>query len=226
MALELTTASEVSNDLVGGSSLESAVTPFVFAAERLIQLYCNRETQDGDAAWGRAERTEYISGLCFPVVVLKWTPITAVTSVSIVHGVSEAAPSSEIESQIDTTALTCDGIAIDDLATMYGMHGRLQFRGSESRAWGDGEPTFGGGRQKIKVVYAGGWPSGNIPQDLNVAARLLAAHLYRSSRRDGAMKSENLGEYSYTIADRDASAFQIPPDVAMILAPRRRPPDL
>lgn len=80
-------------------------------------------------------------------------------------------------------------------------------------------------KEKIaKVVYTGGYTT--IPDDVQVAVCALAAALFRISARDSSLKSERIGDYSYTLADVNALAGRLPtvsPDAAMLLAAYKRP---
>lgn len=69
------------------------------------------------------------------------------------------------------------------------------------RVWGDNElnQRFERGWQNILVDYRGGFET--IPDDLAMLTNELVATMWRGSTRDGNLKSENLGDYSYTLAD-------------------------
>lgn len=198
MALELAAASAVSA-WVGCTTAEA--TTIANAVERRIGAYCNRMTQAGADIWSRTERTEYLSGELSDGVLLKWTPITAVTSVTIIY------QSGQTQS-VTLTDLTCDGIEIADLSGTYGMEGILKYR--TGSAWQSEDefgrlarvryPNFGSGYRKVKVVYTGGYPSGQVPADLTLAALTLAKNIYDTKSISAGLQSESLGNYSYTNA--------------------------
>jgi hypothetical protein len=52
----------------------------------------------------------------------------------------------------------------------------------------------------VLVEYRGGYAT--IPDDIGQLANEFAALLYRQSLKDGSVQSENLGAYSYTLADQ------------------------
>ena len=175
MALELQTVSAV---VAWTGATTTNATIIANAVEARIGNYCNRMTQGGfGTVWTSGSRTEYLSGELSDGVLLKWTPITAVASVTMITA-------NGISTTYTLTDLTVDGIEIADLATVNGRIGRLQLR-SGSWMW-DADyaaqrrarvslPNFGDGRNKIKVVYTGGYST--IPDDLKLAALELAKNI-------------------------------------------------
>ena len=222
---ELTTTTLVGAYL-NDASLGTALTTYVAAAEAFIARICGRYDLAGNH-WLSASRVEYLDGNNWPAVFLKFTPITAVASVSLVT-------SSSTTSSYTLTELEVDGIAIADLTTsLAGMQGRLGLRSvvlSSPAAWDAGwnppyspmwdrSPNFGGGRNRVKVTYTGGYTT--APADLALAATMAAATMYRSKDTDYSKKSEGLGEYSYTNADA-ALVAQMGPQFEALIAPYRR----
>jgi len=72
---------------------------------------------------------------------------------------------------------------------------------------------------RIFITYTAGWVQADIPYSLEQAAIELAVNIYRKRKSDGGMKSEKLGDYSYTRFDTEGS---IPPSVLFSIAPFRR----
>jgi len=54
----------------------------------------------------------------------------------------------------------------------------------------------------LKIVYTAGYSA--IPDDLAQIATEVAASIYASARVNPALQSEQIGDYSYTVADGDA----------------------
>lgn len=194
-----------------GASTTNA-TIIAQAVERRIANYCGRRTEDGEATWARAERVEYLSGELHAGVLLKWTPIDAVTSVKIITG-SGAGAGSETYTDIDLAGLALDGIAISDLsaADYAAQVGYLHYRNTgqywdstylSARQLRIPPGNFGGGRQRVKVVYTGGYASSAkpVPDDLKLAALILCKSIHDAKSINGTLQSESLGNYSYTNA--------------------------
>lgn len=78
-------------------------------------------------------------------------------------------------------------------------------------AWG----RFPRGRRNVRVDYVAGYAT--IPDDVQEACVQLACDLYYAGNRDSSVKSESLGPYSYTLADRVGVSAK----VATLLAPYR-----
>jgi hypothetical protein len=193
-----------------GASTTNA-TIIAQAVERRIANYCGRRTEDGDDTWGRVERTEYLDGELSDGVLLKWTPIDAVSSVRLITG-SGTGSGSETYTDVDLTSLAVDGVAIPDLGTagLAAQKGLLHYRGSSTGMW-DSEfiyarrsrvpvSNFGSGRYRVRVVYTGGYgsPAKPIPDDLKAAALILAKNMNDARSVSSTLQSETLGNYSYT----------------------------
>jgi hypothetical protein len=71
---------------------------------------------------------------------------------------------------------------------------------------------------EVHAIYTGGFAIGAVPSDLKQAA-LLTAKAMTDVIKIGAMKSERLGEYGYTLADMPAG---IPSAAIALLSPWRR----
>lgn len=208
MALELQPVSAVVA-WTGASTTNATI--IANAVEARIGNYCNRMTQGVGVGtiWTSGSRTEYLSGELSDGLLLKWTPITAVASVTMITA-------NGISTTYTLTDLTVDGIEIADLGTINGRIGRLQLRAG-SYMWDQeyaaqrrarvAAPNFGAGRNKIKVVYTGGYST--IPDDLKLAALELAKNIVDAKAVSGTLQSETLGNYSYTNASSaDAAASE------------------
>lgn len=225
MADALTTVALVRDYLEDQAADSDLITSMIAAAQAWIARYCNREDTTGNGVhWGTATRTEYLSGNLSEYVMLKFTPITGVTSVDLVTGASTSV-------SVATTGLTVDGLPISGLAAgTPGSKGKLAYRRGTSglahafdsgRPMGPfyGGPHFGDAENGVKVVYTGGYTT--IPGDLTFACTMVAANMYRSKSLNPNLKSENLGSYAYTRSDGAGKTPGIV-DVDDLLATYRR----
>jgi hypothetical protein len=206
LALELTTVALIQDYLSDTTISSATLTVLAGAAEATIARYCGRYSAVSLAHWLSASRVEYIDGESFPHILLKWTPITAISAVVVTTGATTT-------QTITLTDLECDGIAIASLAageTTQGDTGRVGFRATAQgpfASWWDygwpqpspmmgrnGIPNFGAGRKRVKASYTGGYAA--APADLSLCATMLAAKLYREQGRDPAVNSRTLGDYS------------------------------
>lgn len=221
---ELTSVSTV-RSYIGDTSIDSTLlTTFITAAEAQIARWCNRydETEQGNH-WLSSSRVEFMDGFNSDHVMLKHTPVSAVSAVVwvLASGSTQA---------MTLTDLTLDGREIADLgATTPGRTGKLAWRygaiptvyefdnglgvpdvPAPGWPWTPSPSGFGGGPQRIKVSYTGGFAS--APADLAMAATQLAAQMYRDRGKDGNLQSERLGDYQYVnagAADRYAGIGSI-----------------
>ncbi len=86
---------------------------------------------------------------------------------------------------------------------IYWDEGMLDIRGSWGRS-----------RHEIFVDYTAGYTM--VPDDIEDACLELVAQLYHRPEHDSTLKSEKLGDYSYTVAD-PSSADAFPPNVMYTL---------
>lgn len=63
------------------------------------------------------------------------------------------------------------------------------------------------GRRNVFADYTGGWTRADIPEPIQSACLELASLLYNVSRKDPSLRSEKIGDYSYTMADRLDAVF-------------------
>jgi len=149
-------------------------------------------------AFGNAARTEVRDGNGEAELFLRVTPVTALTLITISDdfGNSDVFDSSDVRYDVDT--------------------GRMTFRMSSTQG------VFTTGQQNISIVYTGGYTT--IPADVQAACILVMRGIYAMSADTGnpGMKSENIGDYSYTRQDdNDCNALVIPGSARALLAPYR-----
>jgi hypothetical protein len=137
--------------------------------------------------------TETHSGNSLSRVWLNRPPITSITSVAV------------------------DGTALDN-TDGYGW-GYNADTGELFRGNGRGDMRFAsvfpGGSGNVSVVYVGGYAT--IPPDIKVACITLVKHLADGAKATGLLKSESIGDYSYTMAD--AMLVSMPAQTLALLAP-------
>lgn len=225
MALELSSVA-LFRTYIGDSAADSTlVTTFLNAAEQTIAKLCGR-FHPGGAHWLTGSKTEYIDGEYAGSILLRWTPVTAVSTVNITTSATASV-------SVDTTLLEMDGIPIASLTSnLAGYVGRLGYRNNgfgSTRTWFDTgwpepglmtrAPNFGGGNARVVVAYTGGYAA--APDDLILAVNILANSYYKARTRDSTLKQETLGDYSYTLADNAAST-SVPAEVEALIGPYRR----
>lgn len=154
-------------------------------AEKLVARYCGR----GDGTWLTATRTEYFSGTFNGEVVLTYTPVTALTSVSKVSAATTAGVETTDSDAVNL--FTVDGYAPGAAFTAY--DGILRYRDSRQASFTTGDdlvvmpryyatPNFGDGAMDNKVVYTGGYANvASVPMDLQQAILECAAGLAAES---------------------------------------------
>lgn len=72
------------------------------------------------------------------------------------------------------------------------------------------------GPQSIRVQYTAGYQT--IPEDIQEATAQTVAYLYYSGRRDPGMKSERLGDYSYTLNESTGNERPLPESACALLS--------
>lgn len=172
-------------------SQDTFLTTLLNRAEAMLEGWCNRP--DG---WVSASFTERFDGEMSPKVVLVNNPVTAVASVKVYTS--------------NTATITLDSSVYRlDSAT-----GILSFIDAPSALWDAGQGdwpiakrAFGHGFRNGEVVYTGGYATSAIPVDLQQLAIETAGLLYQNRGANPAMKSETLGQYTYTRQDVGADLF-------------------
>lgn len=164
-----------------------------------IERVCNRVIEDDGN-----EITEYHDGNGLPYILLKRPPIHSVTGVWIDPG----------RTFDSSTQLASTDYFIVDEGNAMGI-GTLELSPSwwaPLAARQMDEPSFGYGRQSVKVVYRGGFRE--IPSDLREAAMLWAFHA--QAHKPG-VTSETIGSYSASY--EQSSRGSVPREVMQLLSP-------
>lgn len=217
---ELTTLALVRSYLGDPTADATLTQAAIDAAEDRIARECGRFDEAAGAHWLSASRTEYLDGEWSKDVLLTFTPITAVATVSVIE-------SATASTTVALTDLECDGLPISGLAAgTPGRAGRLGYRryaepsvAAFAQGYDPFYPRFPGGSQRVKVTYTGGYAT--APKALAQAAMVYAAQLCRDAARDSSIKSESLGDYSVTFADA-AGAADLPPAVSSLIRNYKR----
>lgn len=184
MAAELTTTSAVLLWLGLSADTNGQVARSLLAAEYKIRSICN-----GRTSFLADEYTERIDGMGWDAVVLKHTPVdsTATQTVTVYTSKTETVTVASSSYYIDPATGILRLIADPFLAVYFGGVGT------------DG--NLPDGFRNVSVTYTGGYESNAIPEDLQQMAIETAASIYRRRNYDPALKSEQMGRYSYVMAD-------------------------
>jgi uncharacterized phiE125 gp8 family phage protein len=180
---------------ISASTYDTLIGLLIGAAQAQAERYCDR-------TFDTATFTEKYNSSGTNTVVLRNTPITSITSVSLITPDGDTAA-------IDSSAYTVqlDSGVVKLASNLYGWTVIEDMDASERR-WGD-LPGFPMGHQNIQVVYVGGYASNAMPSDLKMAMYLYvgltfenALQAYTSSGTGGlgTFKSQTLGDWSYTLA--------------------------
>lgn len=198
---ELTTGSAVIARFGDSSWTVATVSAFVAAAEAGVARYCGRSDIPGGAHWLTHTRTEYRNGEYADIQPLRFTPVTAVSAVSIIFA-------SGSTQSLTLTDLTMDGIEIADLtSSVAGVNGVLYMRSNPYQLWNVDSlspysrrytPNFGGGKKKVKIAYTGGYATAAAIPDVVLAVQMITANMYRNKFHDPNVKSTTLGQFSET----------------------------
>jgi hypothetical protein len=178
------------------TTYDAKLTQMMILASNAVHNYCDR------TSFLSANYTERYDGngigLNGGYVSLRNVPVTALTSVTLDPGTSYS----------DTYA--------GSLFTYDSNKGFLFWnRDSNQRR------AFPMGFRNVEVVYTAGYSS--VPEDLDLATAIVASALYQQSETNPAVKSEKLGDYSYTNGRESGSPWStVFQDAAPILAKYKR----
>lgn len=217
--IDLCLSADVAEDL--GIADSAAVQRRVTAASRAIATFLGRTLERSAAI------TEYPASYRRRYLLLDRTPIVSITSIEIA-GTALAA-----------TEYECIG-ANAEAGMVYRKAAEwprtAQDVGRITPAWDvyQGEASDTG----VEVTYAGGYvtpgqnsldgatyPTVTLPEDIQEAARIVAASLYRNRGADAMIQSESIGSYSVSyFAEKANAATVIPPTAQALLAPYKRHP--
>lgn len=198
---ELTIASAVIARFGDSTWSAATVSAFVLAAESGVARYCGRVDVPSGNHWLTRTRLEYRNGEYADIQPLRFTPVTAVSAVSIIFA-------SGSTQSITLTDLTMDGNEIADLsASVVGRDGVLYMRSNPYQLWSSSDvgayarrysPNFGGGKKRVKIAYTGGYANAAAIPDVVLAVQMVTANMYRNKTHDPNVKSTTLGQFSET----------------------------
>lgn len=176
---------------ITGTAQDTALTQLLTFVSADVRRWCDRDITNG---FESATRTETYSGTNETTIQLNEWPVTSITSVTQLWagGSTEVLDSSTYRVNSGTGLLS----RIDAVRSRF-----ASFRTDGSMVAGTWlpEPNFGEGFYNFSIVYVGGYST--IPGDLQQAVCNLADIAYASRGRDMTLKSENMGQYSWTAAD-------------------------
>lgn len=176
---------------ITGTAQDTALTQILTFVSADVRRWCDRDLTNG---FESATRTEVYSGTNETTIQLNEWPVTSVTSVTQLWagGSSEVLDSTTYRVNANTGLLS----RIDAVRSRFSS-----FRSDGSMVAGTWmpEPHFTEGFFNFSIVYVGGYAT--IPGDLQQVVCNLADIAYASRGRDMTLKSENMGQYSWTAAD-------------------------
>lgn len=186
---------------VTGTAQDALIDVLRRSASAAIERVCNRVLEDDGT-----EVTEYHDGNLLPYLMVKRPPITSVTGIWI--DPSRAFSTSTL---VDPTGY----FITDEGNPMHAGVVELMPDWLSSLAGWSADPSFGDGRQSVKITYRGGFT--DIPADLREAAMLWAFHM--RSHNPG-VTSETIGSYSASYEQSSRGA--VPREVQQLLVPFMR----
>lgn len=189
MALLVSLADYKTLASITGTSQDARLTIILGAASAAFRRITGRDETTG---WESASRTETIDGNGEDSITLRESPVTAVTSVTLIadDGSETVLASTEYRVSASSGVLT-------RLSSAIGRHvaeGGPDYVGT---FWG-AVPNWPAGAQNIEVVYTGGYAT--IPLDIQMAVARVTDTMSREAGTSPAMSSESIGGYSYTRA--------------------------
>jgi hypothetical protein len=191
------------------TSLDSFLAVAIPAAQSAIETLCGRPSGGFESAtW-----TETWSGDENPCYSVQCFPITAITSVSSIdsYGTLTALDSTKYVIDPDSRAICRAGSKIG----RYGMDTSGNFENYFQPNYIGFQPQFLNGIKNYSVTYTGGYTSGNMPAALKWAQYRLVDNMV-SDRRRADLKSESIGDYTYTVSDVGAHGF-VPAEIKELI---------
>ena len=187
---------------ITGSSQDTFIATILGWVSADVRRFCGRNLTNG---FESATRTETYCGMDETTIQLREWPITSITSVTQLW----AGGSTEV---LDSTTYRADSESglLSRIDAVRGRFSSYRTDGSNVVGTWKPEPHFAEGFFNFSVVYVGGYAT--IPADLHRAVCLLTDMLYVGRGRDLSLKSENLGQYAYTLGDA-SNALQIKRDL-------------
>jgi hypothetical protein len=187
------------------SSSDTQYNALILAASQVIKTYCKRDLESNSY-------TEYYSGNNTQRLVLRQTPVTAITNVWLDNsGYFGTNPLGSFDStsllilgtdytlDLDTDGVTCKSGILFRLGTVWPVVTRLS---RIARLTPDAGPAYG----NIKVAYTAGYNP--IPEDLQVACVLLVNLMKSRIPLGQYIISEKLGAYTYQLLKSPPSKFK------------------
>lgn len=199
---ELSSISLVKSQLgISVTTWDTELLAILNSAETMIADWCDRRDNSAgmlgtESRWVSAAHTENLPGALQASVGLRFWPVTAITSVTVVG------------SSISSVALNSTTYRIDsDQRT-------LRMLGSYQDAWLVGlmdhpPPAAPNIAYQINtnnaypytaIVYTGGFNSSAIPTSLSQAAIELTSRMFQKRKRDSSLTGEGIGNYHWTSA--------------------------
>lgn len=207
MAAELTTTSACLLWLGLSADTNGQVARSLLAAEYKIRSICN-----GRTSFISGEFVERIDGLGWDTVILKHTPVDTSSDYTVEVYTSKTA----------TVTVSSSSYEIDEPTGILRLISDPFLTGFFSGI--DPGGGFEDGFRNVQVTYTGGYASNAIPEDLQQIAIEYACSIYRQRFSDPAMKSEQMGRYSYTRADGSESDMDEKFKMDLYQAGYARPP--
>ncbi len=147
----------------------------------LINAWTARMERIAGRQFAARAYTERYCGNGTLTLELNHYPVNSITSIVFVAG----AGSQETITTIDATTWRYDSTS-----------GIIRLIAD---TWIDELGNFAAGFRNYEIVYNGGYAT--VPDDLDMLCRELVAETYNQSKRDTSIRSESLGDYSYTLVD-------------------------
>ncbi len=148
----------------------------------LINAWTDRMERMSDAQFAARDHTDRVNGSGTRTLVLPYCPVNSIASLGLVTGAG---------TEEATEALTAQDYRYDSATGIVSL---------ETALWASGNlRTFVRGFRNVVAVYNAGFAT--IPDDLDMLCRELVKEAFDRTRKDGAVKSESLADYSYTLAD-------------------------
>lgn len=151
--------------------------------QQLINQWSARIEKICGRAFHDATYTENISGTRARYIVLRQYPVVSITSLKAVYG----AGTDETTETIASTDYRLDL----DTGIVHLISDRL---------WPDQTRDFARGFRNYRCVYVAGYTT--IPEDVAQVCAECVADSYGQTKLNAAIKSESLGDYSYTLVDQ------------------------
>lgn len=197
MALFLTTL-ETLRIVLGATPSDAELTFYGEAAQDAVRKYCDRD-------FNSQSYTHYFNGTNTQRLVLRQTPVTAVSSVHVdvqgyfgtgtdpFNSLTALTSGRDYVLDVDGTTTSKSGILFR-IGAVWPMLNRVvpvaHLAADIGPAWGN-----------IKVVYTAGYAT--VPLDLQMATTTVAVQLRNIVRLGGdKVQKETIGDYSYTLYER------------------------